>query len=46
MFGDARGVTALEYALITALIAIVIVFSVGVLGHHLNTAFNGIRVGL
>ena len=38
--GDRKGVTALEYGLLAALIASVIVGSVTTLGHHLHTMFH------
>jgi len=39
---DKRGVTALEYGLIAALIAVVIIGGVSTLGSGLNDAFNNI----
>ncbi len=39
---DARGVTALEYGLIAALIAAVIIGAVTTLGNDLATTFNNI----
>ena len=39
---DRRGVTALEYGLIAAVIGAVIVVSVGSLGTNLGTLFNNI----
>jgi pilus assembly protein Flp/PilA len=39
---DRRGVTALEYGLIAALIAVAIIGGVTSLGGQLNTAFNNI----
>jgi pilus assembly protein Flp/PilA len=39
---DARGVTALEYGLIAALIAAVIITAVATLGNDLATTFNNI----
>ncbi|MEE3502183.1 Flp family type IVb pilin [Acidiphilium acidophilum] len=42
---DIRAVTAIEYGLIAALIAVVIVGSLSVLGIHLATAYNGVRAG-
>ncbi len=39
---DNRGVTALEYGLIAALIAVVIITGVTALGVKLNTTFNTI----
>ena len=43
MRNDRRGVTALEYGLIAALIAGVIITTVSLLGTNLNTAFSGIQ---
>ncbi|MBS0362956.1 MAG: Flp family type IVb pilin [Proteobacteria bacterium] len=40
--GDRSGATAIEYALIAALIAMAIVGAVTVLGTQLNTTFTGI----
>jgi pilus assembly protein Flp/PilA len=37
-----QGVTAIEYALISSLIALVIVTSVGAVGTQLSSAFNNI----
>ena len=39
---DNRAVTALEYGLIAALIAVVIIGAVSTLGHNLSDTFNGI----
>lgn len=39
---DEKGVTALEYGLIAALIAVVIIGSVSTLGSNLKATFNGI----
>ena len=39
---DERGVTALEYGLIAALIAVVIITAVSTLGSNLSSTFNGI----
>lgn len=39
---DERGVTALEYGLIAALIAVVIITAVSTLGTNLKSTFNGI----
>lgn len=36
------GVTAIEYGLIAALIAVVIIAGAGAVGTNLNTLFNGI----
>lgn len=40
LFKDRKGVTALEYGLIAALIAVVIIGAVQILGQNLATAFN------
>jgi pilus assembly protein Flp/PilA len=37
---DKRAVTAIEYALIAALIAVVIIGAVSSLGTHISTTFN------
>jgi pilus assembly protein Flp/PilA len=44
---DRKGVTALEYGLIAALIAVVIITAVATLGTNLSTAFDTIatRIG-
>ncbi len=39
---DEEGVTALEYGLIAALIAVVIITAVSTLGTNLSSTFNGI----
>lgn len=39
---DKKGVTALEYGLIAALIAVVIIASVSTLGKNLSSTFTGI----
>ena len=39
---DEEGVTAIEYGLIAALIAVVIIVGAGLVGTNLNTLFNGI----
>jgi pilus assembly protein Flp/PilA len=41
-----RGVTAMEYGLIAALIAVVIITSVGLIGTQLNTKFGSIATAL
>ncbi|MCW8305598.1 Flp family type IVb pilin [Acidiphilium sp. PA] len=46
LFNDKRAVTALEYGMIAALIAAVIVGVVSSLGTHLNTAFGTINSNL
>ncbi len=43
---DERGVTALEYALIAALIAVAIVGALSTLGSDLNTTFSTIATNL
>lgn len=39
---DKRGVTAMEYGLIAALIAVAIIAAVGTVGTNLTTTFNAI----
>jgi len=43
---DESGATAIEYGLIVALIAVVIITAVSTLGSHLNNAFGKINTGL
>lgn len=43
---DRKGVTALEYALVAAVLVTVIAYAFGHLGTSLNTAFNDIGSGL
>ena len=43
---DEQGVTALEYALIAALIAVAIVGALSTLGSDLNTTFSSIATNL
>jgi pilus assembly protein Flp/PilA len=43
---DERGVTALEYAMIAALIAVVIIGGVTALGTRINVVFDNIRTSL
>jgi pilus assembly protein Flp/PilA len=43
---DRRGVTALEYGMIAALISVVIIGSVTTIGTKLLAAFNSIAAGL
>jgi len=44
--GDESGATAIEYGLIVALIAVVIITAVATLGNHLNNAFGDINSNL
>jgi pilus assembly protein Flp/PilA len=37
---DSRGVTAVEYGLIAALIAVVAILTITTVGHNLSTTFN------
>ena len=46
LYRDDRGATAVEYGLMVALIAAVIVVAVTALGSKLNTVFNGISVSV
>jgi pilus assembly protein Flp/PilA len=41
-----KGVTAIEYGLIAALIAVVIITAVTLIGTNLSTTFNGIATKL
>ena len=41
-FRDEEGVTAIEYGLIAALIALVILVSVALVGTNLNTTFSNV----
>lgn len=43
---DERGATAVEYGLMVALIAIVIIVAVTVLGKNLNTLFQKVAVSV
>ena len=43
---DESGATAIEYGLIVALIAVVIITAVGTLGGKLNNGFTSINTGL
>ncbi len=43
---DEEGVTAIEYGLIAALIAVVIVTAVGLIGTNLNTKFTAVNTAL
>lgn len=40
---DESAVTAIEYALLASLIAVVIVVSVGIVGVNLNTLFTSVK---
>jgi pilus assembly protein Flp/PilA len=44
--GDERGVTSVEYGLMVALIAIVIIAAVTLLGTNLSTLFNNIATAI
>jgi pilus assembly protein Flp/PilA len=46
LFKDTRGVTAIEYGLIAALIAVVIISALSLVGHNLSTTFNTIATKL
>jgi pilus assembly protein Flp/PilA len=43
---DEEGVTAIEYGLIAALIALAVIVTVTAVGKQLNTVFTGIKSGL
>jgi len=43
---DEEGATAIEYGLLAALIAAVIVGTVGTLGGTVNTAFSSVNAGI
>jgi pilus assembly protein Flp/PilA len=43
---DEEGVTAIEYGLIAALIALVIIVAVALVGTNLRTAFNNVATHL
>jgi pilus assembly protein Flp/PilA len=43
---DESGVTAIEYGLIAALIAVVIITAVGLVGTHLTNTFNSVANSL
>ena len=45
-FGDESGATAIEYALIASLIAVVIVTAVQTVGTHVSTVFGEINNSL
>ena len=42
MFKNESGATAIEYGLIAALIAVVLISSLGLLGNNISTSFNKI----
>lgn len=44
--GDRRGVTALEYGLIAALIAVAIIASVRLLGTNISAKFNDVATAI
>jgi pilus assembly protein Flp/PilA len=46
LIGDERGVTAIEYALIAGLVAVVIIGSVTTLGTTLSTTFTTVSAAL
>ena len=43
---DESGATAIEYGLIAALIAVVIITALTTVGSNLNTKFNAVATGL
>ena len=43
---DERGATAVEYGLMVALIAVVIIGAVGLLGNKLNAMFNTVATAI
>jgi pilus assembly protein Flp/PilA len=45
-FQDESGATAIEYGLIAALIAVVIITAVTAVGGSLDTTFNAVNTGL
>jgi pilus assembly protein Flp/PilA len=45
-FKDEEGVTAIEYGLIAALIALVIIVAVALVGTNLNITFNNVAAHL
>jgi pilus assembly protein Flp/PilA len=45
-FKDESGATAIEYGLIAALIAVVLVTALGIVGDNLNTTFTDIGTAL
>ena len=46
LFRDEEGATAVEYGLMVALIAIVIIGAVTILGTNLSTKFNSVAVAV
>ncbi|MGA3304430.1 MAG: Flp family type IVb pilin [Stellaceae bacterium] len=46
LFQDESGVTAIEYGLIAALIAVVIISTITTLGTNLKTTFNSVATNL
>jgi pilus assembly protein Flp/PilA len=46
LWKDNAGVTAIEYGLIAALIAVVIISALSLVGTHLSTTFNTIATKL
>ena len=46
LYRDDRGVTAMEYGLIAAIMAVVIVAAFGIFGNAINHAFNTINTDL
>lgn len=44
--GDRRGVTALEYGLIAAVIAVVIIAGASTLGNNIGTSFNKVSTAV
>lgn len=46
MLKDTKGATAIEYGLIAALIAVVIIASVKLVGQNLSTVFSNIAAAL
>jgi pilus assembly protein Flp/PilA len=46
VLADESGVTAIEYGVIAALIAVVIIAAVGLVGTQLKTTFNSVAASL
>ena len=46
IFGNKKGATAIEYGLIAALIAVVIITVLGTIGTNLNTKLQAVSDGL